>query len=124
MLSTSTKVLMMILLVFIGASTVELYAPISLSTMGKDFIAQVGAMIGVGASVPPNPINTIAQQLKDKALALNEREERLVVKEYRATQDARTTTRKLNIILGISGILLLMIMGNFYLDYKRTHNVV
>lgn len=89
----------------------------------KYFGAQVGSSIGVvSVSVSENPFNTLAQQLEEKEAQLQEKEKTL---EQRETGlEKKGFSEEGRIILGLtSGLLitlLILILLNFYFDYKRT----
>ena len=93
------------------------------ATIGKYFVAQLGSVIGVTVNVPPNPFNTLAQQLEEKELALGEREKELQQKEVlfqEETSKERSGQNKLLLfLLALGGTLLVLISVNFYFDYRR-----
>lgn len=85
--------------------------------VGKYFLAQAGSAIGVTASVPPNPFNTLAQQLKEKEDGLELKEKALNEREKAMEQGNMNY-----IVYGSLGVLSLLVMANFYLDYKRRNS--
>jgi len=91
----------------------------------KYFVAQVGSEIGVSVSVPPNPFNQLAQQLEEKEISLLEKEKELEQKEAELSEKniSERENRFLFLILG-GGILLVLILIilNFYLDYRKKGN--
>jgi hypothetical protein len=89
----------------------------------KYFVAQVGSEVGVSVSVPPNPFNQIARQLKEKEISLLEKEKELEQKEAELGEKniSEGENRFLFIILGGGFLLLLiLIILNFYLDYRKS----
>lgn len=72
--------------------------------------------IGLGASVPPNPYNTLAEQLTDWQGELATREQQLDERE----EAFRDGEQKLNRLLGMAVIIIAGLLGlNFYLDWHR-----
>jgi len=90
--------------------------PVDLS---KFIGAKVGSAIGMTISVPENPINKLALELKQKEAGLNEREQDLNERE-KALAKASALNDNLYIFMG-GGIIVLfiLVLMNFYLDYKR-----
>jgi hypothetical protein len=82
--------------------------------------AKFSRAVGMSTSVPENPFNKVALQLKEKEQQLNEKENALDLKADELAHDNYTLQTKLTIIL-IAGValLFLLIMLNFYFDYKR-----
>jgi len=74
------------------------------------------AQVGMGATVLPNPYNTLAEQLTDWQGELSVREGQLNEREATIEQGVR----KLQRLLGISVIIIAFLLGlNFYLDWHR-----
>ena len=98
---------------------------ISPGSIVKYFVAQVGSEIGVSVSVPPNPFNQLAQQLEEKEISLLEKEKELDQKEAELSEKniSERENRFLFLILG-GGILLVLILIilNFYFDYRKKGN--
>ena len=95
--------------------------------IGEYLVAQVGSGIGITVSVPPNPFNTLAQQLKEKEDKLVVKEKELQQKEeiFQEQSSREQNSQNKNIIIYLiigGGILLLLIVLNFYLDYRRKSN--
>jgi len=77
------------------------------------------AAIGVSMGVEPNPYNTLASQLSDKAQELDERETRILAleDELRATRSLETYLATGSLVLSL---LLFALVGlNFYRDARR-----
>lgn len=88
-------------------------------TTGKYFLAQ----IGITASVSPNSINTLAQRLQEKELKLQESERELEQKEAALReQTERNNNGVLTYLYIVGGILLSLILVNFYFDYRRRNS--
>lgn len=83
--------------------------------------AQVGSNIGVSVSVSENPFNTLAQQLERKEIELQEKEKTLEQKEAQLQNKDFSQQGKiiLSIIAGLIIVLFILILLNFYFDYKR-----
>ena len=47
-------------------------------SVGRYLVAQLGSAVGVTASVPSNPFNTLAIQLEEKEINLNQKEKALL----------------------------------------------
>lgn len=81
------------------------------------------AQIGVSVSVEPNPFNTLAGQLQEKEEALLEKEGNLIERENFLTERTMEGRSKKNstliYLLAVAGVLLILILLNFYLDYRR-----
>ncbi len=75
----------------------------------KYLVAQVGSAVGIQIKVPENPYNTLAQQLREKEISLEEREKIL--------------TRRESIIMGtVFGFMIflfLLLILNFYFDWRH-----
>ena len=72
--------------------------------------------VGVGASVPPNPYNTLAEQLTDWQGELSVREKQLAERETIVEE----STQELNKLLAVAVIIIALLLGiNFYLDWHR-----
>lgn len=76
------------------------------------------AAVGISASVPPNPYNTLAMELAQKEEDLREREARLAALEA-AARDAGEANSLALYALGISVTLLVLVGINFLLDWRR-----
>jgi hypothetical protein len=85
--------------------------------------SQIGAVVGVTTSVEPNQYNTIAEQLKNKEEELERREMGLQDLESNTIVGTQKADRLLQYLLGISSILLLLILYNFILDWRRGQRI-
>ena len=74
-----------------------------------------GATTGAEVLVEENPYNQVAQQLAEKEEELEEREEELGVLLDEREAESNST---LNLILGLVVALFLLLVSNFYLDFK------
>ncbi len=78
-------------------------------------------------SVEPNPFNTLAQQLQEKKEALLEKEGNLIERENFLTERMMEERSKKNstliYLLAVAGVLLILILLNFYLDYRRKNSI-
>jgi len=93
----------------------------SLGTVG--FVQQMGLAVGMTAGVPKNEYNTLAQALKERDVAITEREKALAEKEANILQEQRVNDTKLSyLVISIGALLLSLILLNFYLDARRKRN--
>lgn len=87
--------------------------------LGKYFKAKLTQAVGIGTStsVAPNPINSLALQLKQKEDALNKREAQLDAQKYPFGNISQRTL----FLMMISGIFILfiLIIVNYILDYRN-----
>lgn len=79
------------------------------------------ASVSVSAGVPPNPINTLNEQLNQKAAQLDVQQ-----KHIQDLQQTLSATASANDRLGLyslfaSALLLLLVLANFYFDWRRNH---
>ena len=84
-------------------------------------VAQVGSSMGVSMSVSENPFNTLAQQLEEKEAQLQEKEKALEQKETGLGGQIFPSFDKiiLGLIAGLLIILFVLILLNFYFDYRH-----
>lgn len=81
----------------------------------RHLAAEMGGATGAQVLVEENPYNQVAQQLAEKEEELEEREEELgVLLDERETESNST----LNLILGLVIVLFILLVSNFYLDFK------
>ena len=83
-------------------------------------LSQIGAAIGATVSVEPNPYNTLAEQLKNKEGQLSLRERALEESERAIGSRSQKADTLLQYLLAASGMLLFLILLNFYFDWRRT----
>jgi hypothetical protein len=82
-------------------------------------LASLGSAVGVSVSVPPNPYNTIAVQLQDWQNKLIEKEKTLNQKELELRQKSVIQGEIISkLIVALLGIIFLLVLINFYLDFK------
>ena len=81
------------------------------------------ASIGLSASVPANPYNTIAAQLDQKAATLNQREADLAKLQAQVADKNAAGTLWGIASFAMSLVLLGLVAFNFYLDTRRRGNV-
>lgn len=74
------------------------------------------------ASVPANPINTLALELREKEQALNLREQSINEKENSLVSDYFSQKNLLLFVAVGIFILLILILINFYFDIKNRKN--
>ncbi|MFH0892553.1 MAG: hypothetical protein V1867_07330 [Candidatus Falkowbacteria bacterium] len=87
--------------------------------LGKFVGAKVGSAIGMSISVPENPINKLALELKQKEEGLDQREREL---NEREKELARSSAWNDNMYLFMGGgivVLFFLVLMNFYLDMRR-----
>ncbi len=103
--------------VFLFGLAVITAPPASLQQSAKDMFAAVG----VSMSVAQNPINTQAQQLKQKETQLDQREATLLAKEN-PTAQWQWIGQNANLSfysLCMSTALFILVGINFYFDFRR-----
>ena len=96
---------------------------IQLGTRGavKVSFAQTEAKLQSSASVPSNPINSMNEKLRQKATALTQKEAELQHEESRLTAIITANeARILAYLFSIGVSLFILILLNFFFDYKRS----
>jgi hypothetical protein len=101
----------------------------ALAAVGKDPIriaefigSKIGNAIGVSSSVPANPFNTLALQLKDKENQLKDKEQELRSREDRLNGELVSQRTILYGLASLVAILFILVLFNFYFDNKRRNN--
>lgn len=95
---------------FLGANPLDI---------GKFFGAEFSHAVGMSVSIPENPFNKLAVQLKEKEMKLNERELMLNNRENEISSTDKLQNRIIYAVgLGMV-LLLILIVVNFFLDHKR-----
>lgn len=126
-MSKITFVFIALFLIILPLIVFQVALNVSPIAIGQYFIAQIGSGIGVSVSVPPNPFNALAQQLQEKEETLLEKEINLVERENLLTErieEGRNKNDKtLNYLSIIGGVLLTLILLNFYFDYRRRNSI-
>ena len=88
------------------------------ATAGR--LVAAGASVGTSMVIPENPYNSLAQELKDKQIALDEREQALNKKPAISTIVQGTWSDRLGVYSFFISIILLVLIGfNFYYDVSR-----
>lgn len=82
--------------------------------VGSYLGARVGS-VGTEMEVAENPYNTLAQQLREREEELDEREEVLLKTLEERNDENRWMS---NLIMGSITLLFILILFNFYLDYR------
>lgn len=101
--------------IFLGYAALT-SSPASISRAAEDTLAAVG----LAASVPANPYNTLAQQLSDKQTQLDQQAAQLAVQEKNNMSAATSASDRLGFYsLCISAALFILVAINFYLDIRR-----
>jgi hypothetical protein len=75
--------------------------------------------VEASAKVSANPINILFKRLKERKLALNNREAKLETNASEFKEKLETQTKLAIILASFSGISLILVLLNFYLDGKR-----
>lgn len=86
--------------------------------IGKFIGAGMGSAVGMSLSVPENPFNRLAFQLKEKEESLNQREVELNEREQALKSSGGQNIIFIILAAGI-GVLFVLVMLNYYFDYKR-----
>jgi hypothetical protein len=110
--------LLFLLIIIVGFFSLIGLNPINIT----EFLgAKFGQAVGMSVSIPENPFNRIALQLKEKENNLNEREAALSAKEKQISQTeiggGQNNLMRV-LIVGII-ILFILVIVNYYLDYRR-----
>lgn len=95
-------------------------------SVGRYVVAQIGSSIGITVSVPVNPFNTLAQQLDEKEALLLEKEKKLQQREMglQESLEEKGSGRNRSLIYGVvGGVLLILILMNFYFDHRRRSRI-
>ena len=82
--------------------------------------SKIGRAVGMSISVPENPFNKLALQLKEREIELDARERDLAGKELALNNifGKQFNFTILALSIGI-GILFILVVFNYYLDYRR-----
>jgi hypothetical protein len=101
------------------------YLGLSPIGIGRYIGAQFGAAItgesatNISVSIPPNPFNMLALQLKDKEDKLNDRQKGIDQRESDLIRAASLQSKLIWILLIGIIILFILIVINYIMDYKR-----
>lgn len=89
--------------------------------LGKFIGARFSSAVGVSTSVPENPFNKLALQLKEKKQGLDEREDNLNNWEELLNKKTNQNDTIIFIVISIGIVVLFFLIAiNFYLDRKRS----
>lgn len=92
----------------------------NLSLGPKEFVRELGVAVGASAGVLPNEYNTLAQALLKKEAEVNQKEAALSLREAAVLRQGREKETKLIfVVLSVGALLLVLILLNFYLDWRR-----
>lgn len=111
-----TLIVIVGLLVFLTASRVKL------AFFGETMLAQVGVSLGI----PPNPYNSLNDQLNQKSAYLDERqayldaEQAALASSTAAANSPAGNPFLLYLTVAVIGLAVLVIL-NFYFDWRRAH---
>ncbi len=96
--------------------------PINIS---QYFGARFGSAVGMSISVPENPFNKLALQLREKEDRLNQKERQLAKREAELGV-AQNQDQTFLLILLTAGIIVLFVLViiNYYLDFKRRRQLL
>jgi|GEM_PF-3866669 len=95
-----------------------------LTQFGAYATQQMAGVVGMSVGVPQNESNKLAQDLAQKSEELTEREKAIDAREREirlvvAEENAKYTKFILSVIIGITVLLTVLIILNFYLDKLR-----
>lgn len=98
-----------------------LYLGLNPIDVGKFLSAKISHAVNTDstASVPENPFNVLALQLKEKEIRLNEREQSLTELEDKIIGETGSIKQWLAFIIPLVVALFILIAINFYFDYKE-----
>ncbi len=80
---------------------------------------QLASVVGISTSVPSNPFSELARQLQEKEYLLENKEKQLEVKEEELLQESFLDRYWPLFLILTGGILLILILINFYFDHRR-----
>ena len=83
---------------------------------------QFGYVVGVSSRVEPNKYNTLAQQLEERSNDLDAREFELDQREEAIKEERQVKMDNAFFIITIGLLLLILILINFFLDWRRGLN--
>ena len=87
---------------------------------GRGVLRQLGSVVGMYASTEPNEHNVIAQQLKERAEELDEKEAALERQQQEIVERAVARDKTSVVFIAAIGLLLLILVSmNFYFDWRR-----
>jgi hypothetical protein len=81
--------------------------------------SKIGSAIGISSSVPPNPYNSVALQLKEKEARLDGLDTELKAREARLDEQLVSQRTVIYALAGMVGLLFVLVLFNFYQDGKR-----
>lgn len=98
-----------------------LYLGLNPIDVGKFLSAKISHAVNINstASVPENPFNVLALQLKEKEIRLDEREQNLAELEDKIIGETGSIKQWLAFIIPLVVALFILIVLNFYFDYKE-----
>lgn len=105
-------IIVTVFLVHLGINPVDL---------GRFLGARIGLALNVtsSASVPANPFNTVALQLKEKEVVLDEREADLERIKAGLSDETASLKQWLVYLVPLVAALLILVLMNFYFDYRE-----
>ncbi len=115
----SKRIILGLLLVVLALIVSDWYVQYYLDP-ARYSLAETGAVVEGGAEVPWNPINRFALELKQKDDAITEKEKSVERQELFFKENiANKQTRILIYLFLVGGILLVLLLINFYLDFRH-----
>ncbi len=102
----------------LGGMIIQAYLSTVLELEQRSTGTVLGTAIGTSASVPANPDNTLAQQLSDKEIRLDQREADLAFQELTIANEIQKERNRMLVYLLIGALIVLgLVAFNFYLDW-------
>jgi hypothetical protein len=87
--------------------------------IGRFVGAEIGSAVGMSLSIPENPFNKLALQLREKEANLTQKEQELNKREQElADRSGGQNTTMMILAAGVC-FLFILVVFNYYLDYKR-----
>ena len=102
----------------VAAGILSLYT----SGVGGGMVRQLGSVVGIYAGVEPNEYNLLAQQLEEKRKELDARENQIAQQEELIKESVVSDKASIVYATAIGFLLLVLVILNFYLDWKRNRN--
>ncbi|OGG40810.1 hypothetical protein A3A21_01100 [Candidatus Jorgensenbacteria bacterium RIFCSPLOWO2_01_FULL_45_25b] len=120
MVRKKTSLLLALLLISIFGLGSHFILRANPNLLKHKLLGQLGSGVGVFAVVEPNPLNTIAKQLKTKEKELEKKETMLQERENATSQRGIEIDKNiLYVLMFLSTLLFILVVINFYLDWKR-----
>ena len=120
------KKIISLMLLFLGLGFLLNFVTPTFSLLVRQYTynitSQLSSAVGILVGVQETPINKLAQELTNYEVELNDRETILNEREtsiIREEEQSKTTEKYVFVSIIIGILVLILVMLNFYLDWKR-----